>query len=443
MEDFKLKNIAIITNTFHPVSNANSIILENLAENFKEKNMTVTIIVPNTVRNFSENYKGMTVHYVVVGTPFKSIKGIINSKNNILYKLLDLNVQVILRMIDKIHALDEMNFSKLNIARGIKKIYKIIENEKIDTLISCYPSFVPHLIAKECKIKFLHKINWIAYYLDPFSSNTYFVKKQLKYEQIEFDTLKYTDKIILTDLMVKDFKGCCLKKYLDKCIPVNFPNISDKIGALKKDITKENDVITCVFIGAIYQSIRNPEFFIDLFKKTNKNLKVIFVGYIYNGGIEWFNRLIENTREKIDFKGPVLKENINNIFSDADILINIGNSISNQMPSKIFDYISSGKPIVNIYKLKHCPTLKYLNNYPLCLNIFEEDGITDETVEKFEKFCIENKGKRIAFSEIEKEYYDCTPKYVAEQFIRSIESEVNYELEPDKTICNEDPVRQR
>ena len=35
--------------------------------------------------------------------------------------------------------------------------------------------------------------------------------------------------------------------------------------------------------------------------------------------------------------------------SEADFLLNIGNSISSMVPSKIFEYISTGKPIISIY----------------------------------------------------------------------------------------------
>ena len=48
-----------------------------------------------------------------------------------------------------------------------------------------------------------------------------------------------------------------------------------------------------------------------------------------------------------------------------------GNKVDNQVPSKIFDYISLGKPIINVYTSEKDPALEYLKQYPLALNISE------------------------------------------------------------------------
>ena len=64
----------------------------------------------------------------------------------------------------------------------------------------------------------------------------------------------------------------------------------------------------------------------------------------------------------------------------SDVLINIGNSVPVHMPSKTLEYINTGKPIVNFYKFKDCPTLYYTNRYPICQNVFEGDECTENTI---------------------------------------------------------------
>ena len=59
--------------------------------------------------------------------------------------------------------------------------------------------------------------------------------------------------------------------------------------------------------------------------------------------------------------------------ADADVLINIGNSVPVHMPSKTLEYINTGKPMVNFYKFADCPTLYYTKRYPLCLNLYEKE----------------------------------------------------------------------
>jgi hypothetical protein len=74
----------------------------------------------------------------------------------------------------------------------------------------------------------------------------------------------------------------------------------------------------------------------------------------------------------------------------ADILINLGNKSVNQTPSKIFDYIGSCRPIVNLYSLDNDTSMHYLNSYPCKLNIKEEKNKVEENAELFAAFAEEN-----------------------------------------------------
>ena len=101
--------------------------------------------------------------------------------------------------------------------------------------------------------------------------------------------------------------------------------------------------------------------------------------------------------------------------ADADVLINIGNSVPVHMPSKTLEYINTGKPMVNFYKLSDCPTLYYTKSYPLALNLFEEENDLDAAAAQFVQFCEENIGKTVDRDFVEQEYANCTAKYIAEQ----------------------------
>ena len=107
--------------------------------------------------------------------------------------------------------------------------------------------------------------------------------------------------------------------------------------------------------------------------------------------------------------------------ADADILINIGNSVPVHMPSKTLEYINTGKPVVNLYKMQDCPTLYYTNRYPLCLNLSEQDPDLDAAADRFMRFCLENKGKTVDRAYIESEYADCTPEYIAGKILEALE----------------------
>ena len=108
--------------------------------------------------------------------------------------------------------------------------------------------------------------------------------------------------------------------------------------------------------------------------------------------------------------------------ADADVLINIGNSVPVHMPSKTLEYINTGKPMVNFYKFADCPTLYYTKRYPLALNLFEEEKDTDAATARFVRFCEETNCKTVDHDWIETEFADCTPQYIAQKILDSLEN---------------------
>ena len=105
--------------------------------------------------------------------------------------------------------------------------------------------------------------------------------------------------------------------------------------------------------------------------------------------------------------------------------MNIGNAVDNQMPSKIFEYISTGKPIINIFKSTDCPTLKYLGRYPLVLNIHEAEIRKDPAgcVSRVQAFCRGHRGERVPAEETKRLYAANTFEAFTESICRAIEGE--------------------
>ena len=57
---------------------------------------------------------------------------------------------------------------------------------------------------------------------------------------------------------------------------------------------------------------------------------------------------------------------------EADVLINIGSSVDTMVPSKIFEYMATGKPIISFFRHDTEPSIHYLGHYPLTLLIKED-----------------------------------------------------------------------
>ena len=67
---------------------------------------------------------------------------------------------------------------------------------------------------------------------------------------------------------------------------------------------------------------------------------------------------------------------------EADVLINIGNTTTFQLPSKLIEYASMSKPILNISSVNGDSSTKFLSSYPLAKNIYIEDLITDDLIKE-------------------------------------------------------------
>ena len=174
---------------------------------------------------------------------------------------------------------------------------------------------------------------------------------------------------------------------------------------------KTGDKCSCYFVGNLYKDIRTPDAAIQAFSLLQEEAELFFVGETYRFLQDKMNESVNN----VHFPGRKSKEEVARIYQEADILVNIGNAIDNQMPSKIFEYISTGKPILNFYKVPNCPTLKYLKNYPLALNLYEPDVLQDtkSNSKKIKDFCMENRGKTVPAAWIREKFNGNTDATVA------------------------------
>ena len=69
-------------------------------------------------------------------------------------------------------------------------------------------------------------------------------------------------------------------------------------------------------------------------------------------------------RDKVLLLGKVPHcEAVNSMLS-ADCLVNVGNSTSYQLPSKLIEYMATGNPILNISSISDDLSSKMLQNYP-------------------------------------------------------------------------------
>ena len=98
------------------------------------------------------------------------------------------------------------------------------------------------------------------------------------------------------------------------------------------------------------------------------------------------------------------------VYREADVLVNIGNATAEFLPSKTFEYIATGKPIVSYFYKEQDSCV--LGRYPLCCQI--PNTMDYNSVESVEGFVLENSKRILSADEIRTIYKAHSPRYIAQ-----------------------------
>ncbi len=189
----------------------------------------------------------------------------------------------------------------------------------------------------------------------------------------------------------------------------------------KSDVESKNknDVISCVYAGDLYPGIRDPHSMLNLFSLfENQKLHLHVIG---GSAEEILSKYADGElKGRLFVHGRLSEEECNRELMNADVLVNLGNKINNQLPSKVLNYACFGKPILNIYAIHDCPTIKYLSEYPLAINVNGSSTVSDTAARQIERQLLDIKDKCLEFAVVKKIYEKCTPEYVAKQLLSAL-----------------------
>lgn len=280
-----------------------------------------------------------------------------------------------------------------------KELRKIVNTESLELLICMTAPNWDIDIVVTAK---LH-IPVLLYQLNPYYNSHDIVSRPLKKKFSKI--LDYVRWIFTTQLLyeeyLRDEEICTFK---NKMSVLEFPKLTKTMCEGKV----LNNRPRLLYAGSLYQDIRSPQILIDLRNCLSARYDVVFCGECDAEG------MMEQLRKVgVICKGYCDKSTLADEVERADILINIGNKVKNQLGSKIVDYISTGKPIFDIVQFEDCPTKRVLEKYPywFCINA---DDLKNQKVEVDSVVdCLI--GKCAKWEDIQKEYRRFTPEFVVDE----------------------------
>lgn len=390
-----MKKVMIVAGTYYPDSMATIAITQRFAEALASNDSyRVDVFVARPYLYPKKDYPSELNGVIITD------RDDIEQSNSLLFKLL----RVFNRLLKKVNRILK---GKLFIYKSFSnylhqkdmadRICRVMKEKSIDEIVTIALPFSIHRIGHYVK-KQSHEVKWTTINFDPYAydevTNAGRKEKCIKEED---KILKTADKVMFLSQFANDYAR---SKFIDKITYFELPNIRQlKYIEDAGFIDYDEERINCVFLGNLYLIQRHPKFMFELFEAfRNTNIVLHIVGDLIDIPKEYIDFWKTKLGDRLVLAGRVSQQTAINSMFGADVLINVGHATTNQCPSKILDYMSIGKPILNISKIDSCTSLPLLKKYPLTYTLYEKNGINREIVSACEAFLLSCKQEKAILS---------------------------------------------
>jgi glycosyltransferase involved in cell wall biosynthesis len=296
-------------------------------------------------------------------------------------------------------------------SKALIKIEELNRIKPIEYLLTVCSPFTAHTAGRKFKQNHKHT-RWLTMTFDPLvhmatAKRSFIIPmyKKVWSTKREINLFNSADYNFLTE------------DIFDNCndIFINASNKTSPLPFLIKHSHTENieyfnsSMINFVFAGRFYREIRNPEYLLKTFLSMKSSISILHL-FITSDCDELIDKYVKRSNGKIIVHTPVSVIEIKKIMNNADVLINVSNSIAAFKPSKIFEYISTGKPIVNIHK-NRLPD-KTLRKYPNAMQIDSDNTDLSLAAEKLLDFYHQNNSNQLTWDEITMLYPGNSPGHI-------------------------------
>lgn len=301
-----------------------------------------------------------------------------------------------------------------------KRLRVLCLENRYDWVVSVAYPFANHLVAA----KWTPAPTKLAFYnLDPYWNNgTY--PSQLAEARAAEEAAVYqkANCVFCTPEQQADYQTETFRAVAYKIHPLPYPKLVRPKVQQACPIQFNPECINLLYLGTVYGDIRKPEALFKLFQhavEIEPKLRLYIVGKKFGADADlYLTEYKAKLGGKLQCYSPIPPEQTMDLLLRADVLVNMGNTVRNQMPSKVVEYISTGKPILNISASETCNTLVVLKRYPLCFQCFSWPEETSVVAKELVNFCQREKGNAIPWSEIEVLYDDLKLDQIARNFLQ-------------------------
>lgn len=311
--------------------------------------------------------------------------------------------------------------SKLYLDHYSDRIVTICKQENVDLIMSVSMPFDSHKAVLQAMQKLkgrnMRQPKWITYCIDAYWSKVGINHAEVLRKKAEENAVfKESDMILLLETIANDFSSKEFDFCRSKIQQLPLPLFDLKLDKQYKDgILYTSDVLNCLFAGTIYDDYSNVDALVAVIRNiSDKHTIFHIMGKIYPKSLNLLEELQEEYPERLIIYGRQSYDYAKGSMQRADILVNLANDNSNQIPSKIFEYIACRKPIINIYRNPDDIGAKYLQKYPLAFN-FNVNQM-ENMINELSKWLLSISAKRVSLDELKDIYNDILTETVTNNY---------------------------
>lgn len=219
--------------------------------------------------------------------------------------------------------------------------------------------------------------------------------------------LKEANAVLSMHPLRKHFETNFDKALLKKITFLEHPLLSQPQESVRRC---DDGIVRLCFTGSLIRNVIEPDYLLKLLRKIRVNIQVHVDFFVMGNDAHKVRTETVGDFIHIVNHGRVSKPEAETAVHNADILINIGEVKGKQVSSKIFEYMSTGKPIVHFAYVEDDAVSIILRKYPLAQCLVQSNLDMDENARRIEECIAHNGTKELSFEDVKAIYPEALPE---------------------------------
>lgn len=283
-----------------------------------------------------------------------------------------------------------------------RKLQSLERERGLDAVLTICSPMSAHMAGRVFKSDRGDKVKWITYTVDPFVRAMEANRKRFAKSvwgkislRVEGEVYSQADFNLVSD-EVYGMNGPSLVRVLNKTRAL--PYVLSRPVGIRGDYFPA-DKINLLYAGRFYRNLRSPEYLFTVFLLM-ANPDVVLHLYSASDCEETIEEYVSRSSGRIVRHAQVSSREIGNVLLSADILVNVGNLAPEFKPSKVAQYVSTGKPIVSFSE--NGQTDDMLDRYPLSLQFEKGRAGIEVDAASLEEFVLRYRRYSLEWESVER-----------------------------------------